>query len=78
MGTSEMFPSDIVAAVGSGFLLCVKRGQGSGSPRKQFRSRGQEQCLMSGRCNVAFNTVTCTLGFLQGLDSPRLPIDHRY
>lgn len=35
-----MSPSDIVAAVGPDFLLCVKRDQASDSPRKPFRSPG--------------------------------------
>lgn len=36
-----MYAFDIVAAVGSDFIPCVKRVHASGSPRKPFHSPGK-------------------------------------
>lgn len=71
-----MSPSNTVEAAVPDLLLCVKRG----GPRKPFCSPGKSHMfkrkVLSGRCNSVFTSVTYSVSFVQGLDSPCLLIIH--
>lgn len=66
-----MSSSYTVEAVVPGFLLCVKRDG-------PVKSHTFKRKVLSEHCNSVFTSVTYSLGFVQGLDSPRLFITQGY